>query len=421
MSNLQTASSRSSLPQNAGGALMIGGVYSDQKCPICGGRFYDNAKDGLYCRQHPEQKATELRISFKGVYRRFKDYDNARQTLEGLRFKFRENLFDKRDYLKSNPLSFASLTTKWLQEKKIELSQRSYNAAFNHIKHASAKLFDKNVKAIGFPELNELRLHLMDTLKSKTIANIFSTLHVFFKWVKKMKFIGGYEIPEFPEIDVVLGYRNYTSKEKQIEILKEIYRLTWDKNPKIYIGILMLCVYPAIRPKELINIREMDFIFEGDVGVNIKLPKERRNRSFKFIPMLKADIDLVKGQIDSRADTRLLKYFRHNAGTSGTPKDHPFSKNILYGWWKRAAGNIGIHDVDLYGGTKHTTVTALSELHSSDDVQRYTQISTNRAFERYLHVDSEQKRILCRDAHPDTVSTRILEFPKQSKASETKG
>jgi integrase len=393
---------------------MIGGVYSDQKCPLCGGRFYDDGKTGLQCRNHPDQKATEFRISFKGVYRRFKDYDDARQVLEGLRFKYREGIFDKRDYLSSNPLAFGNVSAEWLKIKEKELNPRSYNATFNHIKRASIHFGNKNIKNIEYADLEDLKLALLEELKSKTVANIFSDLHQFFSWFKKRKYIRDYQPPEFPRIDVVLGYRNFTTKEKQIEILRELHSLVWDINPKIYIGVLMLMVYPSIRPKELRGIKEMDFNFD-DPGVRIPFPKEKR---YKFVPMIQEDIDLIRSLIDPAIDTRLLPYFRHPRGIKGAVENHPFSKNLFYDWWKRAAKNVGITDVDLYGGTKHTTVTDMNRRHSPETIQKTAQISTNKAFDRYLHLDNEQKRALCREAHPDTVPTRIIEFPKNPKSSE---
>ena len=44
---------------------MLGGIYSDQRCPICKGRFRDNRKNGLQCPKHPDQWATH---DFKLIY-----------------------------------------------------------------------------------------------------------------------------------------------------------------------------------------------------------------------------------------------------------------------------------------------------------------------------------------------------------------
>jgi len=38
---------------------MRGGIYSYQKCSVCGGGFtYSNRRGGLFCIKDPEQRAT---------------------------------------------------------------------------------------------------------------------------------------------------------------------------------------------------------------------------------------------------------------------------------------------------------------------------------------------------------------------------
>jgi hypothetical protein len=46
----------------------------------------------------------------------------------------------------------------------------------------------------------------------------------------------------------------------------------------------------------------------------------------------------------------------------------------------------------MYGGTKHTSVTALAEYFSPEEIRLGAKISTNKAFERYLQID-EQKTV----------------------------
>jgi hypothetical protein len=39
----------------------------------------------------------------------------------------------------------------------------------------------------------------------------------------------------------------------------------------------------------------------------------------------------------------------------------PFGEKYLYKWWKRTCANLGIEDVDLYSGTRHSSATALNQ------------------------------------------------------------
>jgi hypothetical protein len=48
--------------------------------------------------------------------------------------------------------------------------------------------------------------------------------------------------------------------------------------------------------------------------------------------------------------------------------------------------------VDLYGGTRHSTVTALGEKLSPEQIKAGTLHSTNKAFERYFQAEARNAR-----------------------------
>ena len=47
-----------------------------------------------------------------------------------------------------------------------------------------------------------------------------------------------------------------------------------------------------------------------------------------------------------------------------------FGPKYFKKWWDKACENLGIKGVDLYGGTKHSTATALGELHTPEEIKR---------------------------------------------------
>lgn len=79
---------------------MKGGFYSEQKCGICGLRLKDDGRKKVCCPAHPDQVATNMRVHFDKVKRRFKSYEEAQRFLTGLRYKTDEHTFDERDYSK---------------------------------------------------------------------------------------------------------------------------------------------------------------------------------------------------------------------------------------------------------------------------------------------------------------------------------
>ncbi len=76
-----------------------------------------------------------------------------------------------------------------------------------------------------------------------------------------------------------------------------------------------------------------------------------------------------------------LPFFRHVKGVSGVKAGAPFGEAYFYKWWKRACENLddlNVHDVDLYGGTRHSTVVAMREFASPEEIRRGTMHSTNK-------------------------------------------
>ena len=98
--------------------------------------------------------------------------------------------------------------------------------------------------------------------------------------------------------------------------------------------------------------------------------------------MLDDDIELLNSLPRALPD---LYFFRHPAGISGCKAGQRFGQRYLYKWWMKACANLKIKGVDLYGGTRHSTVSALASVLSPDEIKVHgTQHSTNKAFERYF-------------------------------------
>ena len=53
---------------------------------------------------------------------------------------------------------------------------------------------------------------------------------------------------------------------------------------------------------------------------------------------------------------------------------------------------LGIENVDLYGGTRHSSVKALREQFSPEQIKRGTMHHSNKAFERYFQIELEDSK-----------------------------
>ena len=103
-----------------------------------------------------------------------------------------------------------------------------------------------------------------------------------------------------------------------------------------------------------------------------------------------------------------------------------FGEKYLYKWWKRACKNLGIVGVDLYGGTRHSSAKALRRYRTPEEIKRATMHATNKAFERYFWMESDELRDIYRDAVEPRKQTKragkgkVLSFTKDARTGKKK-
>lgn len=355
---------------------MKGGIYSDERCPICGGLFQDTGKF-LVCAQHPKQHPVRYRVRYraqsKTVQKRFASYEDADRFLTGIRFKTDEKTFDARDYQKDNPLSFSNMADKWLSYHSSEVRAGTRKNLISHIRHAKNFFVNRSVREIQYGDLEDF-IHTIK-LSDKSKHNILSTVHALFVWIKKRREIT--ILPEFPELSFDLGYRRTVDKDTQQAILAEVKRIC--PNPKVYLGIKWLSTYISIRPGELIKLQEGNI---DTIGGFFMIPSADSKTDYKPVPLIEEDMEILKGFTFTFAAT---PFFRHVGGISGVAENAPFGVKYFYKWWVKACANLGIDGVDLYGGTRHSSVRALIAGDCSrEEVKIAAMSETNKAFERYM-------------------------------------
>ena len=126
-----------------------------------------------------------------------------------------------------------------------------------------------------------------------------------------------------------------------------------------------------------------------------------------MVPLLVEDIELIKSL---PRGLPYLYFFRHEKAKGMSPGKR-FGVRYLYVWWKRACSNLGIHDVDLYGGTRHSSAVALREFYSPEQIKMATMHSTSKAFERYFRLQAEDIK--------DIYSKTRIKTQKKTSKSDT--
>jgi integrase len=135
------------------------------------------------------------------------------------------------------------------------------------------------------------------------------------------------QMPDFPEVSFELSYRNTVDKDTQMAIVAEVYRLTYDLNPRI-LGIQWLCTYVNLRPWELINIKESHIDLKQG-RILIPHPKEKAP---KYIFMIDEDIEILHSMPRGFPE---MFFFRHLKGNGAAKPGQQFGKDYLYKWWKK--------------------------------------------------------------------------------------
>lgn len=328
-----------------------------------------------------------------------RDLTPAERFLNGLRYESDRGTFDVRDYRSALPLGFENLTEKFLKANK---HLKSVNKYRQRLRFGVQAWGNRNIKTIGYGDLEDLKNELLDAGKSPYyIKHILNAMSTFWHWLAKRKEITADQVPEFPEIDAEPELRKIVTKDKQAEIISRIFEDTWEFNPRIYIAVSILATYPSVRPGELIQCKEK--YFDPDMGrLYITDPKERRP---KYIPLVEYHVGLLT---DLGRSFPEMPLFRHRKGNGAAKPGDPFSRGYLYEIWKRACKKVGVDGVSLYPGTKHSTVVGWrNELGiSKSHCKEGTGHKTNKAFERYYELQDETLRSLYRDGMGEVVKLK---------------
>ena len=371
-----------------GNICMKGDVYSRQKCLLCDGRLvHDEKRNGCFCQEHSQCGATKFFVRFEKIFKNFHNYFEAYQFLQGLRFKFTEGTFDARDYQKDSPLGFSTLAEKYIKTKE-QQRLKSITNVRNYMKCASNYFAQKNIKTFNRADIRDF-LYSLDGISEKTRHNYMSCIRDFFKNLVDDEVISIIQMPSMPKIEFELGYRTITDIETQTSVLDKIREISYSANPKIWLGCDMLSLYVNIRPKDLLNLTEGELDLKYGV-MTINRPTKKKGKIVKttvrLIPEHIQEIGALKEKYPALPH---IPFFRHVKGVSGVQADAPYGEKYFYKWWIRACEKLGIKGLDLYGGTRHTTTTALAKEVGEYGAKKATGHYTNKAFERYCQYQDD--------------------------------
>lgn len=396
---------------------MKGGIYTKERCPVCGKAFkYDANRSAMFCANGHKDVLHygKCRVHFVKTYKRFDSIQAAEQFLNYLRYLYYHGGYDPRDYQADSPLAFKFLAEKWLEQKQKENIKPT---TLGNLKKCIYRAVDywntKNIKSITDGEIEDFlyfdhrNARTGEPISDKTRAEIRSTLHQFFLWVCRREKI---QMPDIPTVKFDIGWRNIVDLDVQAEIIQKVWEISGHINPRIWLGISILSHNSNVRPGELIKVAEGDVML-GYGLIMVKYPKEGSTAQGKQAVLWDDETEVIRSLPRALPDVPL---FRHTAGQSGIVAGERFSRKVFNNWWKRACEKLGIEDVTLYPGTKHSTMTAVSKILSPEQVRKGGSSHKSKAMERYI-IPSSHDRDLYQEAIKSLRGQKaeVVEMPRQ--------
>jgi integrase len=361
----------------------IGGIYSDQRCPRCGGLYVDDHKSALRCLDHPYHIAGQFKVKIRGTTSRYDSYSDAKLCLEAKR-KDIGNGIDICKKVTLGHVQDAFLDWKMDLVKMGRLKIGSVNTFRNRL--------NRIVHVIGVSrEASSVRYrHVHGFLyKSgfapKTIYDSYTVFKEMIEWAFDMGDITAK--PKWPPFDFSLEHdmkrRKTIDKETQARILHDIYVQEWDIRPRLYLAVRFLATYISLRPAELLKVKEKDF--DRELGL-LTITSHKTSRRPKVLRLLPQDVSLFRELPRGMSDMPL---FRYDVPCGNIKAGTGFGQAAFYRAWKRSCKNLGIKDVDLYGGTRHSSAIALYKDAgvSPEEIKKATGHKSSVAFMRYFRLD----------------------------------
>lgn len=112
----------------------------------------------------------------------------------------------------------------------------------------------------------------------------------------------------FPAISFKIKMKAIVSIENQQKIIAEIKRISWDRNPRIWLAIRLLALYPRVRPGEMVNVKEDD-INLVDLYILFPQPKERETKYIHLLPGKVMSPEQIQHNVTGHASEAFKRYF----------------------------------------------------------------------------------------------------------------
>ena len=375
---------------------MRGHIRTLQRCPQCGGKFFEKPRVGIGC---PACKITPTRFYLDIWYdakrhRIFSDklgqpissYDQAFFLHEKINEEISAHRFDPSHWLKGDAKKFLvpDLAARYYEDHKADLApswRKYYKTMLTRCADFFAAVDIRETRRIDIKEMTD---GLGKIVKGKTLKNHLTTFHAFMEWAKEYGFIE--IVPVFPQVDAPEKPPAWLGQEDQIKVFQAV-----PEPDRPIIAFLML---HGIRPGEAraLRIRDVDLahnsITVSSTWSGTEIRDRRKGRKAKaFVVSIHPEAlpfisDRVKGALPGA-------FLFMNPRTGD-----PYSTAALKKVWKKVKLTAGV-DLRLYDATRHSFASQLvNKGVPLTRVSEYLGHSSTRMTEKfYAHADKTQAQI----------------------------
>ena len=117
-------------------------------------------------------------------------------------------------------------------------------------------------------------------------------------------------------------------------------------------SIDLLATYVTLYHSDLPKVRERDINLKHGT-IMIQHPTKTTNKT-RTVRLLAEHVEAIK-EMKKFPTLSELKFFRHHGGVRSLRPKTPFTPKHFKVWWYRACEELGVHGLDIYGGTRHIT------------------------------------------------------------------
>lgn len=285
-----------------GDFCMKGGVYTKERCPVCGKNFKRFEND-LMCPTHQTRprklyiqlysrelsKYINLFSDSRGIP--FSSYEQAYRILTKIRAEIDARVFDPSRYVtqKLKPLQFNNWSTRWLQNKETEAEKKiispSYLKELRRFISTFQNFFNQtDIRDIGTRQVIDFYLSLKGS--PKYIINILSCLHKMLSDALDWGDIG--KMPKFPKIQAPEPDFKTIDLDQQDAVVQKI-------NEPMDRAYILFTAREMVRPSETRALCWDDLDFKHDRVVirrHFSLNELRETTKTKRIKVLPLDGDV---------------------------------------------------------------------------------------------------------------------------------